>query len=348
MASLDVKALPLQVAVWLPDLRIAGALRDGKAIGVGSLLESFGIPAGELPAGLAISDLSFAADLGDAYIVRMKVTGSWSIAPFTITSLSLELAYNEVEKFVATVAGTVMIGSSLSIEVSATRSGGATGGWAFRGGLAAGEALGMAEMVAALGLADVPEPVKSLELTSLWISHTTGTAGVFDFICRGDMMIADGVRASLGVTATHDGSGTRYGGTLEIAGYAFDVIFDKDKSGTDVFAATFRGAQDGIELEVSERFDHDEVIHDERLAGREGDWTERRSKVTYPSRAQSTKARHSARRRCSPCGSVASSPRRGELEPFGDLWGIPVTSRGRQASSERNSWGSPWDGSGRK
>ncbi|MFF4615176.1 DUF6603 domain-containing protein [Nonomuraea jabiensis] len=248
VADLDIKALPLQVAVWLPDLRVTGRMRGDKPLGVGPLLESFGVPAGEVPAELAIGDLSFAAALGDAYIVRMQVTGLWPIGPFTTSSLSLDLSYDQGE-FVAAVAGTMAIGSSLSIDVFAAKSGGARGGWAFRGGLVADGELGMAEVVAALGLTDVPEPVKSLELTSLWFSHTTGAGnGVYDVMLQGDMMIADGVRASLGVTATRDGSGTRYAGTLDIDDFVFEVVFDEDRSGIDVFAATVHGPEGGIEI----------------------------------------------------------------------------------------------------
>ncbi|MFB9248213.1 DUF6603 domain-containing protein [Sphaerisporangium melleum] len=249
VADLDIKKLPLEVAVWLPDLRVTGRMRGDKPIGAGSLLESFGIPAGELPAELSIGDLSFAATLGDAYIVRMRVTGLWSIGPVAITSLSLDLSYNSVEKFVAHISGTVAIGSSLGLEVSAAKGFGAEGGWIFQGGLAAGAELGVAEVAGALGLTNVPGPVKSLELTTVWFSHTTGAgAGVYDVTCRGDMMIAEGVRASLDVTINRDASGTRYAGTLDVDGFAFDVVFDEDGSGIDVVAATFRGSDAGTEI----------------------------------------------------------------------------------------------------
>nr|WP_219826015.1 DUF6603 domain-containing protein [Nonomuraea typhae] len=255
VATLDVKALPLQIALWFPDLTITGALRDDQPIGVGALLESFGIPAGEVPADLAIGDLSFAAALGVAYVARMTVTGLWSIGHLKITSLSLVLSYDKVSTFVAGVAGTVAIGSSFGIGVSAFKSFGKAGGWSFSGGLAADAALGMAEVTAALGLPDVPEPLESLELTSLWFSYTTG-ASVFGFMLRGDMTIADGIRASLGVTITQDASGTRYAGTLDIASLDFEVVFDKDRSGLEVLAAAFRGGENGIEIVLRDLVAH--------------------------------------------------------------------------------------------
>ncbi|MFE4171688.1 DUF6603 domain-containing protein [Streptomyces sp. NPDC056909] len=247
VAALDIKALPLDIALWLPDLRVTGALRDHKALDVRSLLESFGMPVGDVPGAAAISELSFAAALGEAYIVRMKATGDWEIGPFAVTALSLELYYDEVQKFVANVAGTVEIGSSISIDVSAAQLGGATGGWTLSGGIVAGGSIGVGEVIDALRLPDVPQPLRTLELTSLWLSHTTGTQ-VFDFLCRGEITIADGVTASLGLTVTRDSSTTRYGGTLSVDGFSFDVVFDEEKSGTDMLAATYRGAQEGAQV----------------------------------------------------------------------------------------------------
>ncbi|WP_220447751.1 DUF6603 domain-containing protein [Nonomuraea diastatica] len=121
--------------------------------------------------------------------------------------------------------------------------------------------LSVAEVIAALDpdldLGAMPEPVKSLELTSLWFSYTTGGgASVLVLECRGDMVVAEGVHASLGVTVTRDGSGTTFSGMLDVAGYDFEVVFDKDKSGTDVFAATYHGAQEGTEVVLRDLVTH--------------------------------------------------------------------------------------------
>jgi hypothetical protein len=247
VAGLDVKGLSLDVAVRLPDLSVTGTLRDNKPVNLRSLLESFGIPAGEVPEAAAVSELSFATLLGDWYLLQMEATGDWSVGPFAITSLSLSLYYDSIQGLMVRLRGTVVIGSSLSIVVSAVKRGGAKGGWTFSGGIEAGEALRMGDVIEALRLPDVPEPVRTMELTSLSLSHTTGT-GAFDFDCRGDVTIADGVIASLEVKVTRDGSETRYGGTLSIGDFTFDVVFDKEKSGADVFAATYRGAGEGTEI----------------------------------------------------------------------------------------------------
>ncbi|CAI7976495.1 conserved hypothetical protein [Frankia sp. Hr75.2] len=248
VASLTIRALPLDVAVWFPHLALTGTLTEARPISVRSLLESFGIPGDEVPEACAVSELSFAAVLGEEYLLRMTATGDWPIiGSLVIRSLSLYVYYGDGAGFAARVGGTVSIGSALSIDISAGKAGGAQGGWAFSGGLTADTTLGMAEVIDALGLTDVPGPVRSLELTTLTLSYTTGSTAL-DFVCEGDMTIADGVTATLRVTVTRDGSDTRYGGMLDVDGFAFEVDFDEEKSGADILVATYRGAAEGTEI----------------------------------------------------------------------------------------------------
>ncbi|MFI1972070.1 DUF6603 domain-containing protein [Streptomyces cinnamoneus] len=249
VAALDLKApggataLGLDVSLWFPDLRVTGRLRGGEAVDVRELLTSFGMPVAEVPDGLGSTELSFAADLGDAYRVRTGLTGSWDIAAgLTLRSLSLDLSYSQDEKFVARFGGTVSLGQAISIDVAAAQSGGGQG-WAFYGGLTAGTSFGIRDVVSALGLTDVPGPVESLALTSLWVSHTAGTAST-EFVCQGDIMIADGLTASVGATVTRDATGVRYGGTLDVDGFRFDLLFDTVGAGTDVVVATYRDSGD--------------------------------------------------------------------------------------------------------
>ncbi|MEX5636967.1 DUF6603 domain-containing protein [Parafrankia sp. FMc2] len=255
VASLTIRKLPLDIAVWFPQLALTGTLADTRPVLVRSLLESFGIPGDEVPADCAVSELSFAAVLGDEYLLRMAATGEWSIGPLALRSLSLYVYYANGGGFTARVGGTVSIGSALSIDISAGKEGGAQGGWAFSGGLTAGETLGMAEVIDALGLTDVPGPVRSLELTTLTLSHTTGSA-TLDFVCEGDLAVADGVTATFRVTVTRDGSGTRYGGTLDIDGFVFEVDFDEERTGTDVLVATYHGAAEGTEIVLRDLVAH--------------------------------------------------------------------------------------------
>ncbi|MGY5134892.1 DUF6603 domain-containing protein, partial [Streptomyces nigrescens] len=249
VAALDLKApggataLGLDISLWFPDLRVTGRLRGGEAVDVRELLTSFGMPVAEVPDGLGSAELSFAADLGDAYLVRTKLTGTWEIAPgLTLRGLSLDLSYSRDENFVARFGGTVSLGQAISIDVSAAQVGGGQG-WSFYGGLTAGTSFGIRDVVSALGLTDVPGPVESLALTSLWVSHTTGTVRT-EFVCQGDLTIADGLTVSLGVAVTRDSTGVRYGGTLDVDGFRFDLLFDTAGGGTGVFVATYRAAGD--------------------------------------------------------------------------------------------------------
>ncbi|QNP74857.1 hypothetical protein IAG44_39035 [Streptomyces roseirectus] len=241
VAALDLRGLALDIALWLPDLTVEGTLHDGKPLNARSLLGSFGIPVAEIPPSLTISELRVDALLGDGYFVSMTVRDGWDIGPFALTELSLSLYYDPASKFVAMASGTISLGHSMDITVSAAQNGGATGGWAFSGGLAAGE-IGIGDVIGALRLPDVPEPLKSLELTSLWLSYTTGTKAV-DFLCQGRMTIAEGITASLGLTITRDGTATRYGGQLAVDDFTFDITLDDEKTGTDLLIATYHGPE---------------------------------------------------------------------------------------------------------
>ncbi|MFF3551783.1 DUF6603 domain-containing protein [Streptomyces tsukubensis] len=254
VAALDIKALALEIAVWLPDLRVTGRLRDGEPLAVKTVLESFGLPVGEVPAAPAVSELSLTASLGRAFLVRMKATGDWGIGPFALTALSVALYYDPARKFAARIGGTVSIGHSIDIELSASQTGGAQGGWAFSGGLAAGE-IGVGEVIDALRLPDVPGPLRSLELTALRLSHTTGTK-VFDFLCRGRITIADGITASLALTVTRDDAAIHYGGRLAVGDLAFDVVFDEERTGTGLLIATFHSADGDARVALRDLVGH--------------------------------------------------------------------------------------------
>lgn len=242
VAALDLKGLALDIALWLPDLTVEGTPHDGKPISVRSLLGSFGIPVDEIPESLTISELRVDALLGDGYFVTMTVKDGWDIGPFTLTDLSLSLYYDPASKFVAMASGTISLGHSVDIKVSAAQNGGATGGWTFSGGIAA-EEIGIGDVIGALRLPDVPQPLKSLELTSLWLSYTTGTK-VVDFLCQGQMTIADGITASLGLTVTRDDTATRYGGKLAVDDFTFDITLDEERTGTDLLIATYHSPAD--------------------------------------------------------------------------------------------------------
>ncbi|MGV9313936.1 DUF6603 domain-containing protein [Streptomyces sp. NPDC003691] len=254
VAALDLGALPLEIAVWLPDLRVSGRLRGDEPVRVRAVLESFGLPVSEVPAELSVAELSFAASLGRSFLVRLKATGDWGIGPFALTALSVALYYDPARGFVAGIRGTVTIGRSIEIDLSASQTGGARGGWTFSGGLAAG-AIAMGDLVDALRLPAVPDPLRSLELTALRLSHTTGTE-VFDFLCRGRITLADGITASLALTVTRNDSAVHYGGRLTVGDLVFDVVLDSERTGTGLLVAGFHSADDGAQVTLRDLVAH--------------------------------------------------------------------------------------------
>ncbi|MFF4607319.1 DUF6603 domain-containing protein [Streptomyces sp. NPDC001339] len=259
----------LDVALWFPGLRITGGLKEGEPADVRTLLTSFGLPVDDVPDALGTAELRFAADLGDAYALRLKLTGDWQLGPFTLSSLSLNLSYNHAEKFVARFGGTVAIGPDITLDLAAARRAGGRG-WTFRGGVTSGDAFGMPQVVSALGLTDVPEVVASLGLTGLWFSHTTGTSKT-EFRCTGEFSVTEDVTGALTVTITRDDGAVRYGGALSLGGFAFDVLLDTAGAGTDVIVATFRNT-DGEALRISLR-EWVEAVFPDAAAGVPADLT---------------------------------------------------------------------------
>jgi hypothetical protein len=247
VVTAGIKTLRLDVALWFPDMGVTGALHDHQPLGVGQLLNSFGIPGDEVPRTVAISELSFAAYLRKAYLLRMAVTGDWELPLLALTSLSMYLYYDGTEGLVARIGGTVSLGNLLDIGISAEKSGGAQGGWAFSGGIEPGTSISVGDVARALKLPEPPRPVASLELTALSLAHTTGTK-LFEFVCQGDVTVAEGVTVSVGVSVARDDSGTRYGGTLEVGDLVFSVRFDQEKPGADVLAATYHEAVEGTQV----------------------------------------------------------------------------------------------------
>ncbi|MEU9331747.1 DUF6603 domain-containing protein [Streptomyces sp. NPDC048290] len=242
VAALDLKALALDIALWLPDLRVTGSLQDGETVEIRALLASCGIPADEIPASLTLTELTLSSHLGKTWVLRMTATGDWGIGPLSLTALSFQLYFDPVRTFVAQVAGTVAIGESVSVDLFAVQNGGAGGGWTFRGGIAAGE-IGIGDVLSGLRLPDVPQPLKSLELTALGISYDTGTKAA-DFYCQGHLALTDTITASLALTITRDGTATRYGGTLDIGGFTFGVTLDEERAGADLLVATYHSPDD--------------------------------------------------------------------------------------------------------
>ncbi|MBH0779469.1 DUF6603 domain-containing protein [Nocardia bovistercoris] len=248
-AALPLHDLTFDIWLWLQDKYIEGSLHatSGGKTDVATLLAAFGLPT-DVPSGLDVRELDFSGGFGETYQLALGLEGSWAVGPFDIEKLSARIAYDTEEKFVAGFSGTVGIDSAITVEIDAAKSADASGGWTFEGGLPAGDALTMAAVVTALNLTGVPEVVRSLELTSLWFAHTTGTEK-FHFTCQGDIDITESVTATIGVSIDRDSAQTRYGGVLRVGEFELDLVFDTG-GGTEAIVAAYHSTAEAAEVEV--------------------------------------------------------------------------------------------------
>ncbi|MGF6885083.1 hypothetical protein ABIA39_003342 [Nocardia sp. GAS34] len=231
--------LALDVELWPTERRLSGGLHERRPLGVTQLLSSFGLPVIDVPTALTITELDFAAGLGDTYRITASLAGDWSIGHLTLRELSVSVSYNTFEKFVVRFSGSAQLGS-VPVAVSAAKSTGAEGNWSFEGGIPANDQLTMGALLAHMGLTGAPQPVETLALKSLWFSYRTG-GGDFSASCQGGLEIAEGITASVGIAITRDGKGSRYQGTLPVGEVELDLLFDAER-GTDAFVAAYRNS----------------------------------------------------------------------------------------------------------
>ncbi|MEU0504502.1 DUF6603 domain-containing protein [Nocardia sp. NPDC005998] len=244
----------LVVALWLEDKYITGSLKPGvskDAIDVSRLLDGFRLLTPQVPIGLKIRELRFSGGFGGIYELSMDFDSTWKIVDFAIEELSMTLAYSPDEGIVGRFSGTVNIAGSIPIEITAARTPGADGGWMFEGGIPAGEAVTMAALLPALKLKRaVPEPISSLKLNSLWLSHKAGSKD-FRFTCVGDIRITDTLTASIGATITRTESDAQYGGRLIVGSFELDLLFDT-KGNTQTVIGAYTTVGTGAQVDLRE------------------------------------------------------------------------------------------------
>lgn len=263
---LKVGALELDVKLELPSIAISGNLHDGKPLGIRALLESLGFSEEAVllvPENLEVSRAVFAAALRKgSYSLNIGVANIWQAGPFSLDKISLYLGYDTVRKvqgsfgceFGLTDAVSMILEAEYGIEER---------GWVFRGGIAAGDSFRMEDLVKVLGdsfgINELPEPVKTLELTELSLSYATAT-GSFVFSCAGSFTVDDvAISMSVYVGLLHksgtpppsdavQGSGGWYAtfnGQLTIDDMVFDIRFDNRNMKADMFAATYHHKDTG-------------------------------------------------------------------------------------------------------
>jgi hypothetical protein len=261
---LTIGALKLDVVVQLPTLLIHGGLHDGVGLHITDLLDSFNLPSSAVPSKLTLARADFTADLKNSlYSIDMEVDNVWSAGPLNFEQINLALNYNSIEGVTGSFGCRFGIANTAEILLLAEY-GGSEQGWMFSGGLNPETTLKMSDVIALLtgdfGIGSVPEPIQSLEITTLMITYATATSA-FSFTCAGHFTVDDTdvkmevvVKLDKGKSndPLKDGqvNGTKgynafFSGNVTINDLVFDVVFDTSSTGTNVFIAAYHHTGSG-------------------------------------------------------------------------------------------------------
>lgn len=261
---LTIGALKLDVLVQLPNLIISGGLHDGVGLKISDLLASLSLPTDAVPQNLTLAKANFSADLRNSvYSINTEVDNLWSVGPIDFDKVTLSLNYNKPDGLTGMFGCQFTIGQTATILVQAGYGGAATG-WEFAGGLDPSTTLKIGDVIAMLadkfGIASVPEPIKSLEITELWVAYTTGT-GAFEFTCAGNFTVDDTevdmsvvVKVQKGQSSDpvqqgqvngSKGYNAFFSGNITIKNLVFDIVFNTNSMSTNVFIASFHNKSTG-------------------------------------------------------------------------------------------------------
>ncbi|WP_194906417.1 DUF6603 domain-containing protein [Catenulispora rubra] len=249
LTVLTLGALELDVAFRYPEGSIVGGLRDGKPLALDDVLTSFGLPTADLPTTCQITEAKFsAAPATGTYFADLDVDTNLTAGPLTIERVFFSLSRTPADGVTGQLGGTIAFTSGIEIDLLAAYGGAATG-WEFSGRTDPGTELHigdlLADLAAAFGATNVPEPVRSLVLSDISLDYQTGT-GAFAFTCTGSLSIADvPVSAVVAITVTPTkppapaGFETLFTGHITIGGVPFDLIFDTVDAGAQTFIASY-------------------------------------------------------------------------------------------------------------
>lgn len=261
---LSIGALKLDVLVQLPNLIIKGGLHDGVGLKIADLLASLNLPTDAVPQNLTLAKADFSADLRNSvYSIDTEVDNLWSVGPLSFDKVTLSLGYNKPDGLTGTFGCQFTIGNTATILVQAGYGGAATG-WEFAGGLDPTTTLKIGDVIVMLadqfGISSVPEPIKSLVITELWMSYATGTSA-FEFTCAGNFKVDDTEVDMTVVVKLQKGqandpvqegqvNGTKgynafFSGNITINNLVFDIVFNTSSTSTNVFIASFHNKSTG-------------------------------------------------------------------------------------------------------
>jgi hypothetical protein len=271
-SELTIVGLVLDLGLTLPDLTLTGTLHDGKPVKVVDMLSAADLPTASVPQSLTIAEASFsAAPKAGTYSVNVEVDGIWTEGPVKLETIKATVDYAKIPgpppsgQFSGRFEAVIGLGNVAEIDLVAEY-GGATAGWTFSGGLVAGTTVKMKDVIDELdttwGIGSVPGPLESLALTALSVSYQTGTKA-FSFNCAGgftvdttdvtvvfsiDLAPTPAKGAGDGEIAGTKGYTAKFGGSVSFGGNTFDIVFDTESSGTDIFVADYVHTGDPVAL----------------------------------------------------------------------------------------------------
>lgn len=257
---LTIGALQLDVNVTLPQLYINGGLHNQQPLKVTDLLASLSLPTATVPDDLQVTTADFVADLtNSAYSIQLAVANIWTAGPFSFDQVGLSLQYNASQGLTGSFRCQFTLWQTAVIVLDASY-GGTEAGWVFGGGLAPNTTLAIGDIIdmlaADFGIGNVPEPIRSLVMTKLWVSYSSATNS-FVFTCSGTFTVEDKpVTMSIDIeldqgaarpnsVAGSNGYHAYFGGTITIDSYVFSLVFDTTNMTTNTFIAAFRNTSEG-------------------------------------------------------------------------------------------------------
>ncbi len=242
----------INVYVQLPDFRFAGSLSPDTPISLTALLDDMLGSPGGLP-DVSITELGLSAfpSAGSYSLFLVIADGEITAGKYGVSQVDLEI-YKTSNGVTGGLSGVIQLGTA-ELLVSAQYAGPPTG-WSFSGELTdmnIGQLLD--ELASTYGIGQIPEPIRSLELSKVSVSYQTGT-GNFAFLLDAGFTV-DATPVDVAVTITvvpsaqapatgavtqgTQGYSALFTGQVTFAGLQFDLVFDTESTGTDVLIADF-------------------------------------------------------------------------------------------------------------
>ncbi len=259
---LTVGALKLDVLMSFPQVKIRGSLHENKPLAVKEMLGGLNLPTDAVPDDLRIVDADFEARPKDKfYSIEMAVDNIWRAGPVELKKIGVSVSHSEAEGLVGSF-DCLLAFAAIDIFLTAGYINAETG-WRFSGELTEDSNIKIGDLIFYLaekfGIGDVPEPIKSLNLSGLEISYETGT-GKFNFTCTGDFTVSDtavrmivaidvarsavGDEKKRGVVKGSTGYSARFAGSVAFSQMNFDLIFNTQSAGINVFVAAYSRDKD--------------------------------------------------------------------------------------------------------